>query len=699
MSEPKEEREKEERTLFKEFYRIILTKEGFTFDENEGFKKENGGIEEGDFTEDDFCNLDGNASKYPEQIVSFINHVNSTYSNMHGIENKEDTKEIIECYIDYVKYISPLDDYYSPKQVTPRRYNNIFNVGAELKNGERLEAQWGKIIDKYKNDIENLNKDIENQEKKEQLIQKKSKITNNSKNINSYRDSEENMIINFSQGISKSLQEMINKFSSIINEEKNTESLTFVNNRGQARKENYDLNVHTTTKGALRDYVWIKLKEEGDVSHTSISITIGASECKVSLMREDKSSDIEIAKLNKCSSMDSLNNCGKEYDNNNQGKIKCIYKKICERDDKGEIRFLKDNNIGNAIKQLVQGYKTIKKIDPSRKKIEEEVVSGNKQIILTGAPGTGKTYCAKDYAKEFNGDIKGYFVQFHPSYDYTDFVEGIRPIQIEGKEGKEEKEEKAGMQFVKLDGIFKKFCRQVAEKNKVNNISWDEIAELDDKCIRDNNLENFIQERIKLDDEEDADAGASGNAGKVGADAGASGNADKVGEDSDSNYNNYKNIKEYIQYRKNLMNNQYCFVIDEVNRADISKVFGELMYALEYRGIKNRQPTQYQNLLTYDLDAKKEYGKDEDCFFDGFFIPENVIIIGTMNDIDKSVESFDFAMRRRFRWPEIKVEEVLKPTLTMMFGREQSTKEEINELENYGTAIFIRGILYWTSIF
>ena len=95
---------------------------------------------------------------------------------------------------------------------------------------------------------------------------------------------------------------------------------------------------------------------------------------------------------------------------------------------------------------------------------------------------------------------------------------------------------------------------------------------------------------------------------------------------------------------------KFILVLDEINRAEISKVLGELFFSIDpgYRGESGRVTTQYANLQT-----------DDDVFKDGFYIPENVYIIGTMNDIDRSVESFDFAMRRRFAWKEIKSEDRL----------------------------------------
>jgi len=91
----------------------------------------------------------------------------------------------------------------------------------------------------------------------------------------------------------------------------------------------------------------------------------------------------------------------------------------------------------------------------------------------------------------------------------------------------------------------------------------------------------------------------------------------------------------------------FVFIIDEINRGEISKIFGELFYSIDsgYRGEKGCVKTQYQNLVP-----------EGDVFKNGFYVPENVYVIGTMNDIDRSVECMDFAMRRRFCWKEISPE-------------------------------------------
>ena len=94
-----------------------------------------------------------------------------------------------------------------------------------------------------------------------------------------------------------------------------------------------------------------------------------------------------------------------------------------------------------------------------------DLLEANKNLILTGAPGTGKTFMAKSIAEEMNAEVG--FVQFHPSYDYTDFVEGLRP----------KNEEKGNVGFVRKDGVCKEFCKQSLNDNFSNNTSISQYSD------------------------------------------------------------------------------------------------------------------------------------------------------------------------------------------------------------------------------
>lgn len=241
--------------------------------------------------------------------------------------------------------------------------------------------------------------------------------------------------------------------------------------------------------------------------------------------------------------------------------------------------------------------------------IVEKAIKKNRQVIFTGAPGTGKTYTVRKFVKEHTQDESQYkFVQFHPSYDYSDFVEGLRPVVTK---------DSPDPTFVRLDGTFKQFCRSIVEK------------ELETFCSDFRDL-SAPEKREKLKDY-------------------------------------YNAVKEGTFQGEETA---YYFLIDEINRADLSKVFGELMFGLEesYRGIENRFDTQYKNLKTYQVDPDTGIASPMafDCFADGFFIPQNLHLIGTMNDIDRSVESFDFALRRRFRWIDVKANEIMESSLKAM---------------------------------
>jgi Cdc6-like AAA superfamily ATPase len=270
----------------------------------------------------------------------------------------------------------------------------------------------------------------------------------------------------------------------------------------------------------------------------------------------------------------------------------------------------------------------------------------NKNLILTGAPGTGKTYMAKEIAKAMGAEVG--FVQFHPSYDYTDFVEGLRPINHDNVVG-----------FERKDGAFKEFCAEALNIRDTTNF---------DECI-DKLFDSVGEEILLLETPTGKQFGLSRSArgnlrlhtGKELKESGVITKKDLRAEYSGiptfkwwKGY--YQGIITYLTNNYNLINDSniiedntpHVFIIDEINRGEISKIFGELFFSIDpgYRGEKGKVNTQYQNMVP-----------EGDVFKDGFYVPENVYIIGTMNDIDRSVESMDFAMRRRFAWQEVTAEE------------------------------------------
>jgi 5-methylcytosine-specific restriction enzyme B len=240
-----------------------------------------------------------------------------------------------------------------------------------------------------------------------------------------------------------------------------------------------------------------------------------------------------------------------------------------------------------------------------------------KQVVKYGSPGTGKTYTAKQNTKllfeiwkdEFaNGadfDFNDYIetVQFHPSYTYEDFLEGLRPKLDENNEA----------QLSLQNGIFKKFCKNAGK--------WEcDIAKL---ALKKKDLKTWkdltIRDLLAFEEE-----------------------LKKEGE-------YWKHVFDTEDKSKKVADAvpPFFFIIDEINRAELSRVFGELMYCLEYRGVDGAIKTQYAHLNDADTGMIK-IGMDYQ-----FFIPHNVYLIGTMNTIDRSVESFDFALRRRFRWEKV----------------------------------------------
>lgn len=506
-----------------------------------------------------------------------------------------------------------------------------------------------------------------------------------------------------------------------------------------------------------------------------------------------------------------------------------------------------------------------------------DLLKNNKNLILTGAPGTGKTFLAREIANAMGAEVE--FVQFHPSYDYTDFVEGLRPTPPD---------QNGNIGFERKDGVFKAFCRKAMESRTFNCEGDQSVVELSNPQYQINNtgvdsesinyalkwlltqngakIESIgggIVYTLIIDDRNKMYIRIpSGNVNYISQNAivrylktgivGHNSYEASIGEfikknfpsytnkdvnyphndnssqdyqqnsndtfsfkdlyaelkqrirnnevilytvyprspmelqasgnelmykkgDSFSNYVNEDYVKKIFTYYKNrdisditritnqdfysiigntldytyyrgivqeLLNmsrektmipeqnllvdswkkdilqiseekdltNEGCtlnessvkkdfvFIIDEINRGEISKIFGELFFSVDpgYRGKKGLVKTQYQNMIV----------DSEDPFFEGFYVPDNVYIIGTMNDIDRSVESMDFAMRRRFAWKEIKANDntgmlddlgILKSEVVEKMNRlnDKIWNENSNDgIEGLGVAYHIGGAYF-----
>lgn len=347
---------------------------------------------------------------------------------------------------------------------------------------------------------------------------------------------------------------------------------------------------------------------------------------------------------------------------------------------------IKNPEIISAINDILNGESIMP--DNSLADNLTELLKHTHNLILHGAPGTGKTFLAKEIAKKMGCSQNEIgFVQFHPSYDYTDFVEGLRPKNQSGGE----------IGFERKDGIFKEFCKRALLAMNVSSVSdnfeqvWEKVVDyLNEKDFMDIPLLTGKSTfRVELNENGDGLATRTYENGDY-----------KKGEwiqgkskfyNKEQLYNIYKGLpgipsRGHDNYRKAVIEywkknfglvdysvkeksesesvKPFVFIIDEINRGELSKIFGELFYAVEpgyrvsYDDLKKHQSgektistirTQYANLETEGNSFDKALRVSNPSDFGHFFIPENVYIIGTMNDIDRSVDTMDFAFRRPFR--------------------------------------------------
>ena len=343
-----------------------------------------------------------------------------------------------------------------------------------------------------------------------------------------------------------------------------------------------------------------------------------------------------------------------------------------------ELKLFEDGVISNELKDFFETFKSRYQVFLNNEEKEKlmvtiykskELLIHKKQIILQGPPGTGKTREAKLIALEMLGlnevnDLKDNeqfkLLQFHPSYTYEDFVRGIETQPVES--GK-------GVVFKSKNKILAEFA-ELAHKNYLLSQENNEIVLLED-WINETFKEFKAEIEANIQNEE---LNLSGNIGifKVETDCFKYGNdwkfpsrindtdfkiliKAKINGDLSLDQNQIPKVfsvhahyrftyylsllrrffetYNYTRTQNKIALKNYVLVIDEINRANLSSVLGELIYALEYRG---EAVTSMYNVDNKDL-----------------ILPPNLYIIGTMNTADRSVGHIDYAIRRRFAFVDV----------------------------------------------
>ena len=318
-----------------------------------------------------------------------------------------------------------------------------------------------------------------------------------------------------------------------------------------------------------------------------------------------------------------------------------------------------------------------------------DILRMKKNIILQGAPGTGKTYTTAALALSlidenisyFNHDVvmekyqeyveKGQiaFITFHQSMDYEDFVEGLKPQLVENSDGNT-----AGIAYRVEDGIFKRLCKQAIKDSALVSMQdnfesvWGKLVdELDEKDfieipllsgkntfrIELNEYETGLATRTYDDDSFQKDRWISGKSKFFSKEQLYNVYRGLPGTPARGHDNYRKAIIRYckenlglIEYALPLNNTQsntnpFILIIDEINRGNVSKIFGELITLLESdKRIGSMHP----------INVRLPYSREL------FSVPPNIYLIGTMNTTDRSVGTIDYAVRRRFAFITLKSE-------------------------------------------